>query len=72
MKKNVVMKCVNSKNNNYLTDGKCYPISAGDGDVGSYGLIGNGGGFEIIDDHGDSIFQGELDGLHGLFEVKNV
>ncbi|UVX30645.1 hypothetical protein S13b_00070 [Klebsiella phage VLCpiS13b] len=67
MKKGDVVKCVDAKGSSYLTNGKNYNVSAGDGDEGVFGYIGSNTGFEIID---DAIFQYKLDGLHGLFEVQ--
>lgn len=70
MKKGDVVKCVDAKQSDYLTTGKKYEVSAGEGDGGVYGYIRSNTGFEIIDDDGDTIFQYKLDGLHGLFEVQ--
>lgn len=70
MKKGDVVKCVDAKGSDYLTTGKEYEVSAGDGDFGRFGYIYSDSGFEIIDDAGEEIFQFRLDGLHGLFEVQ--
>lgn len=70
MKKGDVVTCVDEKSSDYLTTGKKYEVSAGEGDEGVYGYISSNTGFEIIDDDGDAIFQYKLDGLHGLFEVQ--
>lgn len=64
------MICVDAKGSDYLTTGKKYEVSAGEGDEGVFGYIGSNAGFEIIDDYGYAIFQYKLDGLHGLFKVK--
>lgn len=69
MKKGDVVICVDAKKSDYLTTGKKYEVSAGDGDFGKFGYIYGDYGFEIIDDVGEEIFQYKLDGLHGLFEV---
>lgn len=70
MKKGDVVKCVDAKGNWYLTSGKKYEVSAGQGDEGRFGYIYSATSFEITDDDGDVIFQYRLDGLHGLFEVQ--
>lgn len=70
MKKGDVVECVDAKGSEYLTNGKSYEVSAGEGDKGVFGYISSNTGFEIIDDDGDAIFQYKLDGLHGLFEVQ--
>lgn len=70
MKKGDVVICVDAKQNDYLTNGKKYEVSAGEGDKGAYGYIGSNTGFEIINDDGYAIIQYKLDGLHGLFEVQ--
>lgn len=70
MKKGDVLKCVDAKQHKYLTKGKKYEVSAGDGDNGKFGHICGDIGFEIINDDGEAIFQCKLDGLHGLFEVQ--
>lgn len=70
MKRGDVVECVDAKGSEYLTNGKLYEVSAGEGDEGVFGYIGINTGFEIIDDDGDAIFQYKLDGPHGLFEVQ--
>lgn len=70
MKKGDVVDCVDAKYSGYLTSGKKYEVSAGQGDKGRFGYIISDTGFEITDDDGDVIFQHRLDGLHGLFEVQ--
>ena len=70
MKKGDVLKCVDAKQNDYLTNGKKYEVSAGKGDSGRFGYICGDNCFEIMSDDGEAIFQGKLDGLHGLFEVQ--
>lgn len=70
MKKGDVVECVDAKGSEYLTNGKLYEVSAGEGDKGVFGYIGSNTGFEIIDDDGDAIFQFRLNGFHGLFEVQ--
>lgn len=70
MKQGDVVKCVDAKGNDYLTNGKIYDVIAGVGDLGVFGYIYSTSGFEVIDDDGDAIFQFRLDGLHGLFEVQ--
>lgn len=52
------VKCVDNKNNWWLTSGKTYDVVDGEIDDG----------FEIVDDEGEEIFQFRLNGLHGLFE----
>lgn len=70
MKKGDVVKCVDAKNKDYLTNGKNYEVIAGEGDHGIFVYISNDIGFEIVDDDGEAIFQCGLDGSHGLFEVQ--
>lgn len=70
MKRGDVLKCVDAKQHKYLTKGKNYEVSAGDGDNGKFGNIRGDIGFEIISYDGEAIFQCRLDGLHGLFEVQ--
>lgn len=56
MKKGDVVKCVDAKGCEYLTNGKSYKVIAGKGDNGRYGYISSDIGFEIVDDNGCSIF----------------
>lgn len=70
MKKGDVVKCVDAKNNDYLTNGKNYEVITGEGDYRVLVYISSDVGFEIVDDDGEVIFQFELDGSHGLFEVQ--
>ena len=70
MKKGDVVECVDAKQSDYLTNGKKYEVTSGQGDSGRFGYIYSDTGFEIIDDDGEEIFQFRLDGLHGLFEVQ--
>lgn len=70
MKKGDVVKCVDAKGSEYLTNGKSYEVVAGKGDNGRFVYISNDIGFEIVDDDGEVIFQYGLDGALGLFEVQ--
>ncbi len=69
MKKSQIVKCVKTKES-YLTVGKQYSVIAGNGDVGLFGFrIKDEDSFCILDDDDEVIFQGDLYGAHGLFEV---
>lgn len=70
MKKGQKIVCVDSKKSNYLTVGKEYVITSGKGDSGLWcDTISSDTGFRITDDEGDTIYQNNLSGLHGTFEV---
>lgn len=70
MKKGQILKCVDNKNNDYLTAGKKYTIVSAAGDTSSLGYIRpDSSAFEILDDVGDFIYQNRLNGLHARFKV---
>lgn len=45
MEKGDVVTCVDAKNSDYLTTGKKYEVSAGEGDEWVYGYISSNTGF---------------------------